>query len=149
MTSVTVTPVFLVEDASSSNNLQSTGGISSSPMNPIYHVTRKEDLPSILAEGLQPRIGPRSIQIGESSPAVYFFPDMESVENALLNWLGEEFDDDEIVVLVINPKGLNLSADVGFELTSDVQIDSHAILGVLDEDLESLPMIKTRAKPRP
>ena len=60
-----------------------------------YHVTREADLSSIMAEGLVPRIGPRSEKTGEAAPAVYLFPDLASLEDAMANWLGDEFPDDE------------------------------------------------------
>jgi hypothetical protein len=59
-----------------------------------YHVTCTRTVPSILRRGLEPKIGPRSRKMGESLEAVYLFPDRDTVDDALMNWLGDEFPDD-------------------------------------------------------
>ena len=56
---------------------------------PLYHVTPLDQVPNILETGLEPRIGPRS-EAMELEPRVYLFGDQESVEQALMNWLGDE-----------------------------------------------------------
>jgi hypothetical protein len=56
----------------------------------FYHVTPTDNVPRIMAEGLVPQRGPRSVQM-ESEDGIYLFKTMEGVENALSNWLGEEF----------------------------------------------------------
>lgn len=52
-----------------------------------YHVTLTKNVPRIMTEGPTPQIGPRSEWFGESENAIYLFKSMESVENALMNWL--------------------------------------------------------------
>ena len=67
-----------------------------------YHVTLESNVKSIMENGLVPQLGPRASQI-EREPAVYLFPTYEDYENAITNWLGDEFDDtnpDEPLVLL-------------------------------------------------
>lgn len=71
--------------------------------NRYFHVTLKQNMGSILANGLIAQIGERSKEIGESQEAVYLFPNREEMETALANWLGECFeDDDDLVILQID-----------------------------------------------
>lgn len=56
---------------------------------PLYHVTPLDQVSNILETGLEPRIGPRSEGM-ELEPRVYLFGDQESVDQALMNWLGDE-----------------------------------------------------------
>lgn len=66
----------------------------------FYHVARKADLQSILATGLQPAIGDRSETLGEDAPRVYLFDSKISAEDGGMNWLVDEFDEDEEFVLL-------------------------------------------------
>ena len=71
--------------------------------NRYFHVTLKQNMGSILANGLIAQIGERSKEIGESQEAIYLFPNREEMETALANWLGECFeDDDDLVILQID-----------------------------------------------
>lgn len=68
-----------------------------------YHVTPFGNIDSILREGLLPLTGERSIKIGEIEPAVYLFESFAACEDALMGWLGEEFEDyGKLVVFEIN-----------------------------------------------
>ena len=64
-----------------------------------YHVTTKSSIETIRKSGLIPQIGPRSRLAGEVFPYVYLFDDYGTMEDAAMNWLGDLFDDDEILVL--------------------------------------------------
>ena len=64
-------------------------------MKTFYHVTLKSLEAKIMEEGLLPKIGERSSLIKEKTPAVYLFKTREGLENALMNWLGEELPEDE------------------------------------------------------
>lgn len=102
-----------------------------------FHVTSASALASIEAQGLIPQIGPRSRLMDEAQPATYFFASKEDVENALMNWLGEEFDDDEtILVLEVNLRGIEIKREIGqFEFTTHQTIEADRILNVYDENL--------------
>ena len=56
---------------------------------PLYHVTPLDQVSNILETGLEPRIGPRS-EAMELEPRIWLFGDQESVDQALMNWLGDE-----------------------------------------------------------
>ena len=66
----------------------------------VYHVTPSENLDSIMSKGLMPDVGDRSRKIEGEKPAVYCFPDKNSMEDAVMNWLGDEFDEDEPLALL-------------------------------------------------
>jgi hypothetical protein len=66
-----------------------------------YHIAEASQLRRILRQGLQPQLGYRSQTI-ESDPSVYLFTSYLNAENALHNWLGEEFDEaTELILLQI------------------------------------------------
>lgn len=65
-----------------------------------FHVTPAENLPSIMRNGLEPRIGPRSEDLGEKYKAIYLFPNVEAMEYALGNWMAKAFDDDETLAVI-------------------------------------------------
>jgi hypothetical protein len=68
----------------------------------MFHVTLKENLPSILKQGLVPQTGPRAELLGESTDGIYLFKTREDAETALGSWLGEEFENEELVLLEVN-----------------------------------------------
>lgn len=84
---------------------------------------------SILSNGLQPQIGPRSAARGVTVPGVFFYTSLESVESALTNWLGEEFQSNPgpIAVLAIDALGLALESVSSFELASRHPISANKI----------------------
>ncbi len=101
----------------------------------LFHVTLKSSLDSILQEGLLPRRGPRSSQLGEIDEAVYCFASKEDCENALMNWLGEAFDDDEeLVVLEINFEPAISRSDAAYEIAILEPIPGNCIEQVHDAD---------------
>jgi len=85
----------------------------------LYHVCLTRSLPRILENGLAPRIGPRSKRRGEKKPAIYFFPDLETLDDALSNWLGDEFSESAKLAL------LKVQIPHGVEVKSDVEYERH------------------------
>ena len=65
----------------------------------MYHVTSKRNWAKIRTEGLKPKIGPRSSKLKEKS-GIFLFTSMDHLEDALMNWLGEEFEDDETLAIL-------------------------------------------------
>ena len=63
-----------------------------------YHVTPTENVPSILQRGLEPRCDERSQALNEK-PGVFLFRSRAAVDDALLNWLGDAFDDTPLTLL--------------------------------------------------
>ena len=86
----------------------------------VYHITLFSNWPSIKQCGLIPQIGPNSQALGETKPAIYLFPDLESSNNALDNWFGDLYDDDQdLIRLTINcPNSLVHKSDVEYEIVS-------------------------------
>lgn len=60
----------------------------------FYHVTLAENLPLIMEKGLVPSVGERSKKMSERE-AVFLFASRGDAEDAVMNWLGDEFDDDD------------------------------------------------------
>jgi phage terminase large subunit-like protein len=81
-----------------------------------YHVTRQINIPSIKKKGLIPKIPLDYGEIGDIE-GVYFFKDKDSVEDALMNWLGERIeeweektgDEYDEVTLVVDLTGMQNS----------------------------------------
>jgi len=106
-----------------------------------YHVTSKDNLKSIMKEGLKPRI-PKDYGENGDIKGVYMFKTLEDTKNALMNWLGErmeewEEENNEIyndITLKINIKGLkdSLYDSVEFEWISLDCIKPERIIEVLD-----------------
>jgi hypothetical protein len=106
-----------------------------------YHVTRRANVDSIKGTGLQPRI---PVDYGEDGDveAVYLFKNIEDVENALYNWLGERIDEweeesgDEYdeVVLKVNLSGLEeyLVDSVEYEWMCVCDIEPSRIIDIME-----------------
>jgi hypothetical protein len=83
-----------------------------------YHVTPAENLPSIARDGLEPRCGERSEDLGETQSAIYLFREKHALEAALGSWLENAFDiDDPLACLIVDTDGLDIKeSDAGFEV---------------------------------
>lgn len=114
-----------------------------------FHITIKENLDSILSKGIEPRIGRNSIALGETENRVYCFIDKKSMEEALMNWMGEiyeELEDEgevvELVIIEVCDKCLEFvfddNGDVFFECYSYKTIHRNNILNVFTEDYQKL-----------
>lgn len=89
--------------------------------NYCIHVTSAAAVDSIMKTGLQPRIGPLSEQV-EGSPAIYMFPDWESLEDA--NWLFESWSyDSEPALIGVNTTGMVLYSSQPYEVSFDKAIE--------------------------
>lgn len=83
----------------------------------VFHITPSENVPSILANGLTPQIGPRSIACNEREPRTFFFTSVSAAETALCSWLGEELEDcPSLSLLIIDPQEIELSPDADYEV---------------------------------
>lgn len=94
-----------------------------------YHVTPAENVESILEHGLLPK-SPEDLK---DRKAVYLFPDKATAEEALMNWLGDRFEDEDLALLKINKDVLQeqgikiIPGEVGYELMSLQPIPPGAI----------------------
>lgn len=96
----------------------------------MYHVTPLKNLKSIKKHGLLCKIGPRSQKIGEPVSAIYLFPDLSYANDAVANWLGDEFDDDEdLIILPINVTEADVerAPDIDYERASVADIPAKLI----------------------
>lgn len=86
----------------------------------VYRITLSSNWTSIKQYGLIPQIGRNSQALGETKPAIYLFPNLESSNNALDNWFGDLYDDDQdLIRLTINcPNSLVHKSDVEYEIVS-------------------------------
>lgn len=98
-----------------------------------YHVTPKRNLPRIKREGIKPKLGPRSKTYGESTAAIFLYPTLIDVEDGLANWLGDELEDMEIVVLELDITGLAQKREA-FEIQVTEPIQADRIKRVLREE---------------
>ena len=86
-----------------------------------YHVTPTHNIESILKNGIQPSIGDRSLDLGEKEPRIYLFTSIDSCKNALMNWLGNYFEDEDdgfLSILEINPDFVEGLSEAEYEIAS-------------------------------
>jgi hypothetical protein len=83
----------------------------------MYHVTPSSNVQSILKNGLLPKTGDNSSTYGEKEDKIYLFPTEEDASDALSNWLGDQYEDDDIEfsLLQVNVSGLPLESEVEYE----------------------------------
>lgn len=111
----------------------------------IYHVTPTRNLRSIMSRGLTPQVGDRSSQISGEQSAIYCFPSKVAVEDAMMNWLGDEFDEGEqLALLAINTQGLEGSytpnAEYEIAVTSVIPPSN---IKILAKDLDNYSLSET------
>ena len=133
---------------------QYRGGISEAVVsNFVYHVTPTKNLKSIAKQGLVPTIGDRSSQIAGEESGIYVFPDRASAEDAVMNWLGDEFDDEPLTMLKIDVSGLDkhITKGADYELIVGTTIEPSRIKRVnvqLEEASGYIPSEKEKNDPR-
>lgn len=96
----------------------------------MYHVTPLKNLESIKKHGLLAKIGPCSKKISEPVSAIYLFPELGYANDAVANWLGDEFDDDEdLIILPINvtEDDVEREPDIDYERASLADIPAKLI----------------------
>jgi len=95
----------------------------------VFHVTPTKNLKSIAKQGLVPGIGDRSKKIAGEQSGIFVFADQTSAEDAVMNWLGDEFDDEPLTMLKIDVSGLekNISKGADYEWVVNTTIDPKRI----------------------
>ena len=83
----------------------------------MYHVTPTTNVESILKDGLTPSKGSNSQTYGEEQDSVYLFPTPEDAADALGNWLGDQYEDEDISfsLLQVDVRGLPLKSETEWE----------------------------------
>ena len=97
----------------------------------VYHLTKKSNLPSIKKHGLKPSL---PVDTPTDDEGVYVFKTKQDAEDALMNWYGDRFDEEEeFVLLTIKTDGLQLFSTLAeFELVSYTPIPTSNILKIED-----------------
>lgn len=84
--------------------------------NCFWHVTPCKNVASIMEKGLIPQIGKQSQKLGEDSNGVYLFDDVDMMEDAVMNWLGDELDEDgELCLLKITVPAQFMKSSIVFD----------------------------------
>ena len=101
-----------------------------------YHITPTRNLRNIMINGLIPKRGVRSRKLCEPEPAIYLFPSLDDVQDAINGWLGNEFSDDaRLALLAVSiPANANVQSGVEYERTVNVPIAAENIR-VLSRDV--------------
>ena len=92
-----------------------------------YHVTPKRNLKYIMKEGLTPQIGSNSSSYGETEERLYFFPTVVDAEDAAMNWLGDQYEDEILALLEVDITGIPMKKDVEWELYTNQPISPERI----------------------
>lgn len=123
--------------------LETTANLESAAVSasPWYHVTPLKNLVAIQRDGLKPIIGARARKLGEGKAAIYLFASICDAEDALMNWLGQEFSEDACLALlaVKVPETVDLIPGAGFERViaeaippQNIKVMSRDVLGEAD-----------------
>lgn len=91
----------------------------------FYHVTPLFALDRIFLYGLLPQCEPRSTDCGDDA-AVYLFCSADAMQDALMNWFGDRFDDDTpLAVLAVRlppHRPLHATPHAPWEVSSRIPI---------------------------
>jgi len=83
--------------------------------NIFYHVTPAKNVKWIMEEGLTPSTGSTSSSYGETEERVYLFPSLIDAQDAVNNWLGDQYENDILALLQVDASDINLKSDVEWE----------------------------------
>jgi hypothetical protein len=90
-----------------------------------------------MKRGLVPQIGDRSRAAGEDREAVYAFHDLVSVRDALMNWLGDSFDEDvELSIIEFKYEGNSFIPGAAYECLIGEIISPSSFICIRDENSE-------------
>lgn len=119
-------PISHVHGGTMSIEWAGTGWSAPANVDLCIHVTCKAAVESILAKGLEPRLGPLSSQL-EGVPGIFMFPSWADMTDA--EWLfGDAWPyDTEPVLVAVNTVGLVLDVDAGYEVISRNPIDASRV----------------------
>lgn len=105
---------------------------------PHYHITPLYNVDAILAGGLKPQLGKRSVTYGDTKKAVFLFSTIQALKTAHDVWIEDEFAEDAPIALleVTVPLSIPISIDPAFERCVHEPIPASNIR-VLSRDLLS------------
>ncbi len=93
----------------------------------FFHTTPTRNWQNIQNEGLVPTIGPRSKQLSTEKDGVFMFVNEEALDDALSNWLGDQFDcSEELVTMKVTlPDDFPIEiSDAAYEVISRTPVPS-------------------------
>ena len=94
-----------------------------------FHVTPTSNIYRILRDGLKPRTGERA-GVMEQEDGIYLFKTREDADDAVTNWLGDEFEDRERLALLevtIPPDAKVIPSTADYEIVVGTPIPSKFI----------------------
>jgi hypothetical protein len=66
----------------------------------VYHIAPGSKSEIIQLTGLQPKAFKRGFYAGDREPAIYFFEDLATAEDGVVNWLADEWPPSETTAAV-------------------------------------------------
>lgn len=101
----------------------------------LWHVTTRKALPSILKEGLVPAKGARATKLGEPHARIFCFTSGTALKDALTNWLGEELEEQDLVVLEIESSlsEMKNAESIGWEVALTKPVAPSRIRVLIDD----------------
>ncbi len=97
----------------------------------VFHLTPASALEDVLARGIEPRIGERSLAAGELQPASYHFASVSALVDGLMGWAGDAFDANAELALVAvrrEAAGLRVTPGAEYEERALAHIDPNALV---------------------
>lgn len=112
----------------------------------FYHITPMSNIQPIFDCGLVPQFGCRAADANERCAAVWLLTDLEALENCLINWAGEHFDEEEklAIVRVELPEGFPLHDQplMPCEKLSEIGIPSEYLSFFTEEGEQVYPVAR-------
>lgn len=92
-----------------------------------YHVTPARNVKYIQQEGLVPGIGDASSSYGETEERIYLFPSVAEAEDAVMGWMGDQYETEILALLQVNITGIPVKKDVDWEYYTNSPISPDRI----------------------
>lgn len=94
----------------------------------LFHVTKRDNLESIMKDGLLPQIGKYAEEMGEPTPGVWMFPSLEDAEEMAPIWLEPVYGSDLVFLRIDLPSGYDVeSTGSDYELFTTERIPPNHI----------------------
>ena len=95
--------------------------------NIYYHITPAKNVKWIMKGGLTPNTGSASSSYGETEERVYLFSSLTDAQDAVNNWLGDQYEEDILALLEVDASGIDLKSDVEWEFYTNQTIPPNRI----------------------
>lgn len=92
-----------------------------------FHVTPAKNVKWIMQDGLVPQIGSASSSYGEEEERLYLFPTKTDAEDAVMNWLGDQYESEILALLQVDITGISIKKDVDWEYYTNESISPDRI----------------------